>query len=153
MIFKLSTGLLGVAAGAAISIGLAFAGPADDAIKARLNCMKAGNGGIMKVAVPIMKGEMPYDAAALKAAYDANAAACADWSKWWGVDTQKGETLKTRAAPAIWTDAAGFEAAGGALYAAMQKLQAATDEASFKAAFPAVGAGCQGCHEKFRGPE
>ena len=153
MISKLSIGLMVGAAGAIVSIGLALAGPADDAIAARKNCMKAGHGGVMAVAVPIMKGEKPFDAAALKVAYDAEGAACADWSKWWGADTQKGETLKTRAAPAIWTDAAGFEAAGGAWYTAAQKLWAATDEASFKAAFPAVGASCQGCHEKFRSAE
>jgi cytochrome c556 len=35
----------------------------------------------------------------------------------------------------------------------MQALKATTDEAGFKAAFPAVGAGCQGCHEKFRRPK
>ncbi len=152
MISKLSIGLCISAAAAVVSVGLAFAGPADDAITARKNCMK-GHAGVMKVAVPIMKGEKPFDAAALKVAYDAEGAACADWSKWWGVDTQKGETLKTRAAPAIWTDAAGFDAAGGAWYTAAQKLWAATDEASFKAAFPAFGAGCQGCHEKFRSAE
>ena len=152
MISKFSIGLVVGAASAIISVGLALAGPADDAITARKACMK-GHGGVMKVAVPIMKGEQSYDAAALKAAYDAEGAACADWSKWWGADTQKGETLKTRAAPTIWTDAAGFEAAGGSFYAAALKLQAATDEASFKAAFPAFGAGCQGCHEKFRAAE
>lgn len=135
-----------------MSAGLAMAGPIDDIIKARQNCMKAGHGGVMAVAVPIMKGEKPYDAAALKAAYDAEGAACADWAKWWGADTQKGETVVTHAKPEIWTDAAGFEAAGNAWYGAAQKLWAATDEASFKAAFPAVGAGCQGCHEKFRLP-
>ena len=153
MISKLPIGLYVSAAAAVVSIGLAFAGPADDAITARKNCMKAGHGGVMAVAVPMMKGAVPYDAAALKVAYDADGAACADWSKWWGDDTQKGETIKTRAAPEIWTDAAGFEAAGGAFYAAALKLQAATDEASFKAAFPAFGAGCQGCHEKFRSAE
>ena len=153
MISKLSIGLSVAAAAAVVSIGLAFAGPADDAIKARINCMKAGHGGVMAVAVPIMKGEKPFDAAALKVAYDAEGAACADWSKWWGVDTQKGETLKTSAAPAIWTDPAGFEAAGAAWFAAAQKMWAATDEVSFKAAFPAFGKSCQSCHEKFRTAE
>jgi cytochrome c556 len=135
-----------------MSAGFAMAGPADDAIKARQACMK-GHGGVMGVAVPIMKGEKPFDAAALKAAYDAEGAACADWDKWWGADTQKGETVETFAKAEIWTDPKGFEAAGGAWYAAAQKLWAATDEASFKAAFPAVGEGCKGCHEKFRRPK
>lgn len=152
MVSKFSVGLCVSAAAAVVSIGLAFAGPADDAIAGRQACMK-GHGGMMKVAVPILKGEKPFDATVLKVAYDAEGAACADWSKWWGADTQKGETLKTKASPAIWTDAAGFEAAGGAWYTAAQKLWAATDEASFKAAFPAVGASCQGCHEKFRNAE
>lgn len=153
MLSKLTIGLVVGAAGAIVTIGLALAGPADDAITARRNCMKAGHGGVMAVAVPIMKGDKPFDAAALKVAYDAEGAACADWSKWWGADTQKGETVKTRAKPDIWVDAAGFDAAAGAWYTAAQKLWAATDEASFKAAFPAVGAACQGCHEKFRATE
>jgi cytochrome c556 len=135
-----------------VSAGLAWAGPVDDIIKARQACMK-GHGGVMAVAVPIMKGEKPFDAAALKVAYDAEAAACADWDKWWGADTQKGETVETFVKPELFTDKAGFDAAGAAWYAASQKLQAATDEASFKAAFPAVGAGCQGCHEKYRRPK
>ena len=135
-----------------MSAGFAIAGPADDAIKARQACMK-GHGGVMAVAVPIMKGEKPFDAAALKTAYDAEGVACADWAKWWGADTQKGETVETYAKPEIWTDAKGFEDAGGVWYAAAQKMWAATDEASFKAAFPAVGEGCKGCHEKFRRPK
>jgi cytochrome c556 len=145
---KVAVALAGIGLGA----GLAYSGAADDAIKARQGCMK-GHGGVMGVAVPIMKGEKPFDAAALKAAYDAEDAACADWAKWWGADTQKGETVETYAKPEIWTDAAGFEAAGGAWYAAAQKMRGAADEASFKAAFPAVGDGCKGCHEKFRRPK
>ncbi len=132
--------------------GTAMAGPADDAITGRQACMKS-HGGMMGVAVPIMKGEKPFDAAALKAAYDKEDAACADWAKFWDPANQEGGTLKTRAKPEIWTDAKGFEAAAGTWYAAAQVLRAATDEASFKAAFPAVGAGCQGCHEKFRAAE
>jgi cytochrome c556 len=143
---------------AASSLGLvvmataALAGPADDAIKARQACMKA-HGGVMAVAVPVMKGEKPFDAAALKAAHDKEDAACAGWDGFWGADAQQGETAETWAKPEIWSDNAGFQAAGGAWYEADQKLRAATDEASFKAAFPAVGAACQNCHEKFRRPK
>jgi len=122
---------------------------ADDAIKARQACMKMGHGGVMKVAVPIMKGEKPFDAAALKAAYDAEDAACKDWDAFWAPDTQKG-TVKTEALPAIWTDKAGFDAASKNWYDAAMKLRAATDEASFKAAFPAVGNACGDCHKKYR---
>ncbi|MFO1034392.1 MAG: cytochrome c [Hyphomicrobiales bacterium] len=138
--------------GLALWSGAAWAGAADDAIKARQGCMKA-HGALMKAAMPIMKGEAKFDAAALKTIYDAEDAACADWAKWWGPDTQKGETVESKAKPEVWSDAAGFEAAGKAWYDAAQKLRAATDEASFKAALPGVGAGCKGCHEKYRAAE
>lgn len=129
-----------------------MAGPADDAIKARQACMKA-HGGVMGVAVPVMKGEKPFDAEALKAAYDKEDAACAGWDGFWVENAMQGETAETWAKPEIWSDMAGFQAAAGAWWEAAQKLRAAADEASFKAAFPAVGAACQNCHEKFRRPK
>lgn len=150
---KRETFLKTLAGGAVIlglSVSLAFAS-ADDAIKGRQGCMKA-HGASMGIMVPMIKGEKPYDHAAIQATFAAEEAACADWAKFWGADTQKGETLKTRAKPEIWTDSAGFEAAGGAWYKAYQTVKASADEASFKAAFPALGAACQGCHEKFRAP-
>jgi len=147
---KLKVGL--IAGILALTVGASMAWSAmsaDDAIKARQACMKMGHGGVMKVAVPIMKGEKPFDAAALKAAYDAEDAACKDWDAFWAPDTQKG-TVKTEALPAIWTDKAGFDAASKNWYDAAMKLRAATDEASFKAAFPAVGNACGDCHKKYR---
>lgn len=130
----------------------AFAGPADDLIKKRIDCMKA-QGAAMGVFVPVMKGEKPFDAAAHKAAFDSMGAACADWAKFFAPETAKGETLETWAKPEIWSDAKGFEEVSGKAYAASEALKAVTDEAGFKAAFPAFGAGCQGCHEKFRRPK
>ncbi|MFN0193231.1 MAG: c-type cytochrome [Aestuariivirga sp.] len=135
-----------------VGITLAYAGPADDAIKGRQACMKS-HGAEMGVMVPMMKGEKPYDKAAIDAALAATATACTDWAKFWGPDTQKGETLETWAKAEIWTDMAGFEAAGGAWYKANEAIKASADEAAFKAAFPALGNGCQGCHEKFRRPK
>ena len=138
-------------ASAAVLLTASFAhAGADDIIKARQACMKMGNGGLMGVAVPIMKGEKPYDAAALAAAFANDDKLCADWANFWTEESFKGATVKTHAKPEILTDKAGFEKAGNDAYAAMQALKATTDEASFKAAFPAVGNGCQGCHEKFR---
>jgi cytochrome c556 len=145
-----------ILAAGALGLGVfataALAGPADDAIKGRQACMKS-HGAVMGVAVPIMKGEKPFDAAALKAAYDKEDAACAGWDGFWGADSQKGETLETWAKPEIWSDNADFQAKGGAWYEAAQKLRASADEAAFKAGFPAVGAACQACHEKFRRPK
>jgi len=153
MFSKLQFGLMAGVLALSVGAGVAFAAmSADDAIKARKACMKMGHGGVMKAAVPVMKGQAKFDAAALKAAFDAEDAVCKDWSMWWGADTQKGDKEETHALPAIWTDPKGFEAAAGKWYAADQNMRKATDEASFKAAFPAVGDGCKGCHEKFRAP-
>jgi cytochrome c556 len=140
--------------GIAIAIGatVAWAGAADDAIKGRQDCMKA-HGATMKVLGPMAKGEAAFDAAAIQAALANEEAACANWSQWWGEDTQKGETVETYAKPEIWTDPAGWEAAGNAWYQAYTAVKAAADEAAFKAAFPALGASCGGCHEKFRRPK
>jgi cytochrome c556 len=119
----------------------AWAGTADDAIKGRQACMKA-NGGAMGTFVPIMKGEKPFDAAAVKAATDAIDA-----------DTQKGESAETWAKPEIWTDNATFKTAEAAYDKAVVALKASTDDATFKAAFGEFGGSCKGCHEKFRKPK
>ncbi len=147
---KTSIKLLLAAAGMVLAATAAHAS-ADDIIKARQACMKA-QGASMGVMVPMMKGEKPYDNAAVQAALEANSAACADWGKWWTADGQAGATVKTAAKPEIWTDTKGWEDASAASYNASVALKATTDEASFKAAFPALGAGCGGCHEKFRVP-
>lgn len=136
-----------------LGIGLAFAS-ADDMIKARQDQMKA-NGKAMGELVKIMKGESPYDTAAVKAQLDAMGAAyqAAATAGAWSADSNNGATAETWAKPEVWTDAEGFKAAGEALGKAMADLGATTDEAGFKAAFPALGGACKGCHEKFRRPK
>jgi cytochrome c556 len=144
-----------VFAATAVSLALAsaaFAGPNDDLIKERQACMKA-QGAAMGVFVPVMKGEKPFDAAAHKAAFDSMGAACVNWSKFFAPETAKGETVETWAKPEIWSNPKAFEEVSGKAYAASEKLKAATDEASFKAAFPDFGAGCKGCHEIARRPK
>jgi cytochrome c556 len=141
------------AAALALCLGTGFAyAAADDAIKGRQGCMKA-QGKMMGVLAPMFKGEQPYDKATVDAAIVAHDAACAGWDDWWGPDSQKGETVETWATPEIWTDPAGFTAVGNAFYAKFIAVKDSTDEASFKAAFPALGQACGGCHEKFRRPK
>lgn len=132
-----------------LAASAAYAGAADDAIKGRQGCMKAHIASI-KIMAPMMKGEAPYDNAAIQATLDAEGPACADWDKWWSADVKDGGTIKTHAKPEIWSDAKGFADAGGVWYNAFTAVKASADEASFKAAFPALGAACGGCHEKFR---
>lgn len=144
---------LSLIAAALLSLGATSAFAAgDDTIKARQECMKVQGKTVFGMFFPIMKGEKPYDAAAIKAGMGAMGAACADWANYWTEDSKTSTTMKTKVKPEIWSDKAGFEAAGNASYQAMTALGGAADEASFKAALPAVGKGCQGCHEKFRLP-
>jgi cytochrome c556 len=151
MISKISLGVVAGAVSLVIGSGFAFAG-GDDAIKARQACMKA-NGADMKVMVPMIKGEAPYDAAAVQATLAASETACAKWSEFWPEDSMTSTTVKTKALDAIWKDPKGFEAAGAAYYKAFTDLKATKDEAGFKAAFGAFGETCKGCHEKFRAAE
>lgn len=152
MVSKISVGLF---TAGVLALGLSSAAMADAkaSIEARQACMKA-NGAMMKVMVPVMKGQATYDKAAIDAAVAASQKACGGWADWWGEDTKPGtdagNATKTEAKAEIWSDAAGFEAAGKAYMTAEAAVLASTDEASFKAAFPALGKSCQGCHEKFR---
>ena len=151
---KLTNIALGALAllGAGLMATSAFAGAGDDAVKGRQACMKA-HGASFGVFMPIMKGEKPFDKAAVAAAFAAEDAACAAWDKFWAAGAEKGETLETWAKAEIWSDRKGFETVGGAWYNAATVVKAAGDEAAFKAAIPALGDGCKGCHEKFRRPK
>ncbi len=148
MVSKISVGLF---TAGIIALGFSSAAMADAkaSIEARQACMKA-NGAMMKVMVPIIKGQKAYDKAAIDAAIADSQKACAGWAGWWGEDTKPGGAVKTEAKAEIWSDAAGFEAAGKAYMTAEAAVLASTDEASFKAAFPDLGKSCQSCHEKFR---
>ena len=149
--FMVSKTVLGLFTAGAIAFCFTSAAMADAkaSIEARQACMKA-NGAMMKVMVPVIKGQSAYDKAANDAAIAAVEAACGGWANWWGEDTKPGGAVKTEAKLEIWSDPKGFEAAGGAYMTALIAVKASADEASFKAAFPALGKSCQGCHEKFR---
>ncbi len=149
----MSKGFWGLVAAGTLALGLSSAAMAQTGpIEARQACMKA-NGKMMGVMVPVIKGEKPYDKAAFDSAIAATEAACAGWADWWGEDTKPGGAVETWSKAEVWTDKAGFDAAGGEYVKALQAVKASADEASFKAAFPALGKSCQDCHEKFRRPK
>ncbi|WP_395685228.1 c-type cytochrome [Aestuariivirga sp.] len=127
------------------------AGSADDLISARQAEMKV-NMKAMKALVAILKGESAYDAAAVQAAVKSmkDARAEGEAQDVWNASAQTGSSVKTEAKPEVWSDAAGFAAAWKSFDDAVAGVEASTDEASFKAAFPALGASCKGCHEKYR---
>jgi cytochrome c556 len=136
-----------------LGITLAYAA-ADDQIKARQAEMK-GNGKAIGALVAIMKGEAPYDAAVVKASLDAMAAgdAAAGAANAWDASSMEGATIETWAKPEIWAEGSDIGAKYQAWVDARAALAATTDEAGFKAAFPALGASCAGCHESFRRPK
>ena len=141
----------------AIVLGLGFSlayAAADDQIKARQAEMK-GNGKAIGALVAIMKGEAPYDAAVVKSSLDAMAAgdAAASAAHAWDASSMEGATIETWAKPDIWAEGSDIGEKYQAWVDARNALAATTDEASFKAAFPALGEACQSCHEKFRRPK
>ena len=109
----------------------------------------------MKMLVSVLKGEKPYNAATVQAAVGIIKEARAEGvgQDVWSATAQSGISVKSEAKAEIWSDAAGFSEAWKALDSAVSDLEASRDEAAFKAAFPALGASCKGCHEKYRAAE
>lgn len=98
----------------------------------------------------MMKGAVPYnaDVVAVNATYLENLARM-PWDGF--VASTQGE--KSRAKPAVFTDAAKFKAAADALEEATAKLGGAArakNEAGVRAAFGGVAKACGSCHDDFR---
>lgn len=135
-----------------LSFGVALAGP-NEAVEARQTQMKVFGKSVGALA-GILKGETPYDAALVKTTTDVMGAAyqAAFAAGGWAPESQTA-TIPHRMKPEFWTDTAGAAAEGKAFSDALAAVAASTDEAGFKAAFPALGASCASCHEKFRAPK
>lgn len=124
-----------------------FAKP-EDAIKYRQSVfvVMASQFGRMQSTV---KGQVPYDAAAIKA----NVALVKTLSTLpWGA-FGPGTEGKSAAKPEVWSDAAGFKAAQTKFEGAVVKLSAAADSGDLdklRAAFGDVGASCKACHDAYR---
>ena len=134
---------------AALTAGLATAA---DPFETRKATMKAIGGAFGGVLVKMAKGEVPYDAAAAKAAVDTLSAKAASLD----ADTlfPKGSETggETLASPKIWQDGAGFKAA----MADMQKAvathgpMASQGLPALKAAVGDIGKTCKTCHDGYR---
>ena len=142
---KLRTGL----AAALIGIGVPGA-MADDAeiIKLRQRVMGT-NGQAAKVAVAMIKGDMPFDATVAAAAAMSIAHDNEVFTAFFPAGTGTGDT---KAGPEIWSDPAGFKAASDAAVTAAMAAAAAAAEGqeAFGKAFEAVGAACGACHKGYR---
>jgi cytochrome c556 len=129
--------------------GATLATAADDPIKQRKDLMK-GNGASLKGVVAMLKGEKPYDGAAVgKAMKDINGSLATFVTLFPKGSETGGETA---AKPEIWTAKNEFDGIAKDLETATAKAAAAAPGGldGFKAAFGPVGKACKACHEKFR---
>jgi cytochrome c556 len=130
---------------ATIGATAALAGPIED----RQAIMK-GFAGPMKEATALSRGTTPYTQAAAKAAMDQLATHGEQFITLFPKGTEAGGAVKTGAQPAIWSDAAGFKAAGMKFVADAKAAGAAADQASFATALRTVQADCGACHKTYR---
>jgi cytochrome c556 len=134
----------------ALSAGVALAASGADAIKERRALMKE-NGEATKPIVPILKGQAPFDLAAVQKALKTYLNAAEKMPALFPPDSKTGDT---HALPAIWENTADFDARfkklGDDATAALTEVK---DEASFKATMPNFYKNCGGCHEKYREKE
>lgn len=125
-----------------------FAKP-EDAVKYRQSAFTL-MGSHMGRMQPVIKGQAPYDAAAIKA----NVAILKTLSGLpWAGFTADSKSVSSSAKPDVWSDAAGFKAAQDKFNGAMTKLVAAADSGDLeklRAAYGDVGASCKACHDTFR---
>lgn len=133
----------------AISAGSAWA--QQDVITGRRDLMKR-SGQQMGVVNRMVRGQDPFDAAKVTAAYEV-----------WTDKAQKlatsfpdtSRTGDTRALASIWDDRAGFDAqiAQFAKDVSDTRVQAIADIDGLKAALPVLLKDCNSCHEKYRRPQ
>lgn len=130
-----------------LALGMSIAA-AESPIAARQALMKK-NGEAAKLGTQFMKGEAPFDLAKAKAIFATYANAASKMPALFPPDSKTGE--KTEALPAIWDKMDDFKAKFVKFGADANDAGAkVTDEASFKAIFPAVQKNCGGCHETYR---
>jgi cytochrome c556 len=134
-----------IAAAVFLAIGAtaAFAGPIED----RQAAMKA-IAGASRDANNAAKAT-PYDGATIKAKMQVIADTADKFPALFPKGSDTGAT-KTAAAPAIWTDAAGFKTAAAKLSTDAKAAGATADATTFAAAFKTVQADCGACHKTYR---
>lgn len=124
----------------------AVAGPVED----RKELMKSV-GKAVKLAVPMAKGDVPFDAAAAAAAMQTINDVPDKFAKLFPEGSDKHP--KTEASPKIWQDMNGFLAKAADLKtaSATTKAAAAQGQEAFKVAvFGSLVKTCKGCHDGYR---
>ena len=129
---------------ATIAIGVTGVMAQSDAISERKALMKKNSQHTKSVSA-MVKGDAPFDAAAVNAAYTQWSETAAALPKLFPDNSKTGDT---RALPKIWEDRKGFEAQIAAFAKASANKPANLE--GLKASFPAVNKVCGDCHEGYR---
>ena len=121
-----------------------------DAIADRKAMMKEKNGASMGTLAKIVKGEMDFDAEAVKASFTTMREGTEGFADLFPEDSMEGGD--TTASAKIWEDMDGFKAALAKFHADLDAAIAADpqDKAAFMPVFQTVAGNCQSCHEAFR---
>ncbi|MSO68408.1 MAG: cytochrome c [Pseudolabrys sp.] len=136
---------------AALAIGLSAGAvmAQSDPIAARKALMKENNNNA-RAAVQMMRGQKPFDAAAVEAAF-------AQWAdtaqKLPGLFPDNSKTgQETKATPKIWQNKKDFDEKAAAFGKAVadNRAKATASLDGLKAAIPVVGKACDNCHEDYR---
>ena len=140
---------IAVAAVAAVAFGATAVLAQSDSIKGREHLMKE-NGKHAKALVQMVKGEKPYDAKAVQAAF-------AQWhetaEKLPGLFPPNSKTGEdTRASPKIWENKKDFDEKAAAFKKAVADNRAKAEGSlnGLKVALSAVGKTCSNCHDDYR---
>ncbi len=132
-----------------VGLGVGAVIAQQDPVTTRENLMKQ-NDEHARTVVQMMRGQKPFDAAAVDAAF-------AQWAdtaqKLPGLFPDNSKTGgDNRASPKIWVNKKDFDAKAAAFATAVaenrDKAKASLD--GLKAAIPVVGKGCDNCHEDYR---
>jgi cytochrome c556 len=135
---------------AALAVGATVVYAQSAAIGQRQQVMKA-IGGAMKEPGAMMKGEKPFDLAAVQASLKTIADNSPKAKVLFPADSKTGGD--TGALPAVWEKNADFLARFDKMTAdATAAVAAVKDEASFKTEWPKIGANCGGCHKEYKKP-
>jgi cytochrome c556 len=140
--------LLTAAAAAGLAVVIASsAGAAGSPAEERQALMKQV-GQAMKEVGPFVSGAQPYDAAKVNAAMATIAGNADKLHKLYPPSSK--DAPKTEALPKIWDNKADFDKRLTELGKLAKDAQKATDSATFKPAFMALGGACKSCHDNYR---
>ena len=137
---------------AAMLLGIGAVAAQQDLIGQSHALMKANGKNLGGVLSPMVRGEKPYDQAAVDAALTQLDETAKKLPSLYPASVKDvKQTSEYTPSPKIWEDRPGFDAAiaafGKSVTEAKGKIK---DLDSLKATLPTIGKSCSGCHETFR---